>query len=398
VCVRSSALLAVLESVYDVVLFMSYPITSTYWEGNSHTGNGLNGAWMPTLGNSSATLYAENFDTSSLNQKPSGWLEVHNGDGKSLVTNSQSSSSPNSFRISCLSNWDGRYDKVIPVSFNSTLTIELKFKGESSSWFRPYFYFIIGNSMFGGSYQSSSGKINWANGSSGFDGSVVSKDTWNSVRIIIDKTTGKASYYLNGNLEASGLNPSTPHSNKSGDGFILASGNGGNGIVYYDDLSVTSDASVSPTAYSVSLSSNPTNGGTTTGQGNYNSGSNVTVTATANSGYTFKNWTESGAVVSNSTSYTFKISSNRNLVANFQQLSSSNPSIKPISANNNIAKGTEFWIEVKVGDPNEISDLFGLSFKLSSDKSVCSYVEGSAENGGFLGTGSAVLFFPKKCR
>ncbi len=71
------------------------------------------------------------------------------------------------------------------------------------------------------------------------------------------------------------------------------------------------------TQYSVSLSSNPTNGGTYTGGGLYNSGSSVTVTATPNNGYTFTNWTENGTIVSTSANYTFTITNNRSLVANF---------------------------------------------------------------------------------
>ena len=47
------------------------------------------------------------------------------------------------------------------------------------------------------------------------------------------------------------------------------------------------------------------------------SGSSQTVTATAESGYTFANWTENGRVVSSSASYTFTVGSNRNLTANF---------------------------------------------------------------------------------
>ena len=43
----------------------------------------------------------------------------------------------------------------------------------------------------------------------------------------------------------------------------------------------------------------------------------MTVTATANSGYTFANWTENGTVQSGSPSYGFTIAANRNLVASF---------------------------------------------------------------------------------
>ncbi len=252
---------------------------------------------------------------------------------------------------------------------------------------------------------------------------------------------------------------------------------------------------IPPTQYSVSLSSNPSNGGTTSGGGTYNSGSSVTVTATPNSGYTFTNWTENGVQVSTSSSYTFLISSNKTLVANFTvipptqigtvtivspnggeswtagtsnniswtasgnldsgvdlqyttnngvnwtYIASPNKASSPYSwsvpsginssqcrvkilgyynganvndeSNNNfsiipasssaiklittyttITKGAEFTVELKVGDPTSVNDLYGISFKLSSNNSNCTYVDGSAENGGFLG--SSVLFFPQK--
>jgi len=69
--------------------------------------------------------------------------------------------------------------------------------------------------------------------------------------------------------------------------------------------------------YTISTSASPTAGGTTSGDGSYNKGSSVTVTATANSGYTFTNWTQNGNIVSHSASYTFTASANRTLVANF---------------------------------------------------------------------------------
>ena len=69
--------------------------------------------------------------------------------------------------------------------------------------------------------------------------------------------------------------------------------------------------------YTVTLSSNPIAGGTTSGGGTFNSGSSVTITATANNGYTFTNWTENGNVISVNANYTFALSTNRTLVANF---------------------------------------------------------------------------------
>ena len=46
-----------------------------------------------------------------------------------------------------------------------------------------------------------------------------------------------------------------------------------------------------PTEYTVSVSANPSNGGTVTGGGTYEQGQQCTVAATAATGYTFTNWT-----------------------------------------------------------------------------------------------------------
>ncbi len=70
--------------------------------------------------------------------------------------------------------------------------------------------------------------------------------------------------------------------------------------------------------FNVALSSNPLNSGTTTGEGTYNSGAEVTVKAVAKTGYTFKNWTEGGNIVSTTSEYKFTITKNRTLVANFE--------------------------------------------------------------------------------
>jgi uncharacterized repeat protein (TIGR02543 family) len=66
--------------------------------------------------------------------------------------------------------------------------------------------------------------------------------------------------------------------------------------------------------------SSPGNGGTTAGAGTYTAGSIISVTATPATGYQFANWTEGGSVVSTSTSYSFTVSANRTLVANFNLL------------------------------------------------------------------------------
>ena len=87
---------------------------------------------------------------------------------------------------------------------------------------------------------------------------------------------------------------------------------------------------VSTEPVSITVSANPTNGGGVTGAGTYDIGSSVTLTATANTGYTFANWTKNGVVVSTSATYSFNASATNSgaYVANFT-LNSYTVSIAP---------------------------------------------------------------------
>ena len=76
-------------------------------------------------------------------------------------------------------------------------------------------------------------------------------------------------------------------------------------------------ANFAPVPLTVTLSSNPALGGSTSGGGTYNFGSSVTVIASPAVGYVFTNWTEGVIVASTNASYTFTITGNRTLVANF---------------------------------------------------------------------------------
>jgi hypothetical protein len=61
----------------------------------------------------------------------------------------------------------------------------------------------------------------------------------------------------------------------------------------------------------------PASGGSTTGDGVYDNGTQLTVIATHNPGYVFVNWKENGVPVSVSAAYPFTVNSDRTLVANF---------------------------------------------------------------------------------
>ena len=92
---------------------------------------------------------------------------------------------------------------------------------------------------------------------------------------------------------------------------------GYNKITYIGAVTITSGGTQS---YTIDVSANPTNGGTVTGGGTYQQGQSCMVTATANNGFTFTNWTENGNVVSTNRNYTFNVTGDRTLVANFTAL------------------------------------------------------------------------------
>ncbi|MBR5725822.1 MAG: dockerin type I repeat-containing protein, partial [Muribaculaceae bacterium] len=87
-------------------------------------------------------------------------------------------------------------------------------------------------------------------------------------------------------------------------------------------FSVTEDASYVANfelnSYTITATANPTEGGTVTGAGTYNHGATATLTATANTGYTFINWTEDGTVVSTEQTYSFTVTEDASYVANFE--------------------------------------------------------------------------------
>lgn len=69
--------------------------------------------------------------------------------------------------------------------------------------------------------------------------------------------------------------------------------------------------------YTVTLASSLPEGGYVSGGGTFNEGSTVSVFAIPKVNYRFVNWTEDGEVVSNDISYSFTLTEDRSLVANF---------------------------------------------------------------------------------
>ena len=110
-------------------------------------------------------------------------------------------------------------------------------------------------------------------------------------------------------------------------GFAAGTGNGSyfrripNQADYYfqappGDVAFSLVASAGPT-YTVAASATPAEGGTIANAGLYPDGAAAPLVATPNAGYAFVNWTENGAVVSAAPNYTFTVSGDRTLAANF---------------------------------------------------------------------------------
>lgn len=87
--------------------------------------------------------------------------------------------------------------------------------------------------------------------------------------------------------------------------------------------------------YTIYAVANPLEGGTVSGAGTYPQGQTCTLTATANEGYAFANWTEDGEIVYTNPDYSFTVESDRNLVANFIN-------IEPPTTNHYIPQGAAY--------------------------------------------------------
>lgn len=105
--------------------------------------------------------------------------------------------------------------------------------------------------------------------------------------------------------------------------------------------------------YEVSLTADPTEGGTLTGAGTYYETQQVTVTATPNRGYAFVNWTEDDEVVSTEPSYSFTVTGDADLTAHFNALEEHTFSVLPSEHGNfTISPTTAYAGETVTLTPN----------------------------------------------
>ena len=137
-----------------------------------------------------------------------------------------------------------------------------------------------------------------------------------------------------------------------------------------DTFSVTIVEPVS-VSYNISVSASPSEGGTVTGGGWYGGNAQVTVTATANSGYSFVKWTEGGEPVSTSSSYTFTATANRTLVAVFETIPTYTLTVENGTGSGNYAAGAS--VTITANDPET-----GKVFKEWTGTDGLTFTSGSA--------------------
>ena len=99
--------------------------------------------------------------------------------------------------------------------------------------------------------------------------------------------------------------------------------------------------------YSVTFSTNPANSGNPSGDGIFTHGDSVTINANPAPGWLFANWSENNEIVSDLTSYTFRITKNRTITANFANVLYSISGIPdPIDAGFVSGTGTAYYDQI----------------------------------------------------
>ena len=98
--------------------------------------------------------------------------------------------------------------------------------------------------------------------------------------------------------------------------------------IYDNNGKIAQKVIISP-LFSLTAKSVPSEGGTISGAGDYYSGQEATVGAVPNQGWRFANWTKDGTEVSTDPEYTFQVSANQDLVANFIKTNEVNVSASP---------------------------------------------------------------------
>ncbi|HEX2269312.1 MAG TPA: M12 family metallo-peptidase, partial [Pyrinomonadaceae bacterium] len=152
----------------------------------------------------------------------------------------------------------------------------------------------------------SSFTANWnsASGATGYRLDVSTSSSFSS--FVIGYNNLEMGNTLSGSV--TGLSPATTY-------FYRVRAYNSNGISG-NSLSITTTTAQ---GFTITVTASPAAGGTVSGGGTFPAGSSRTVQAVANSGFSFRNWTEGAFIISTFPSFTFPLGFDRNLVANFTE-------------------------------------------------------------------------------
>ena len=134
----------------------------------------------------------------------------------------------------------------------------------------------------------------------------------------------------------------------------LAIGGNGGGTIRPVQLNVTNSP---PATCTITLAASPASAGTVVGGGTFAYGSLKTVTANVNAGFGFINWTRDGTVVTNSAGYTFKLTEDLSLVANFTDTNNPTLSITNLTAGQRVSNAG-FTVKGKASDNWMVSNVW----------------------------------------
>ena len=149
------------------------------------------------------------------------------------------------------------------------------------------------------------------------------------VAFISDNTEIEAQY------ANSGMTVDLPATEPTKEGYTFSYWQDKAGTQVTEPITVTADTEFTAqwtkntVNYTVTVTTSPAEGGTVNGGGTFAEGTQVTVTATANDGYTFVAWQEGDTQASTSASYTFELTGNRNLTAIFEKEPDPTPTPTP---------------------------------------------------------------------
>ena len=94
-----------------------------------------------------------------------------------------------------------------------------------------------------------------------------------------------------------------------------------------NETAIVALSKTSVVTYTVTTVSSPAEGGTTSGGGIFTSGTQTTLLAQPNAGFSFMNWTNNGVIVSSSASYSLVVTEDITLQANFIPISNQDVSL-----------------------------------------------------------------------